>query len=805
MVYFGINKEGGSMDRGLKASEEGQYLDDGWGMERVQEKWHFENTTKNKVSLIDILSFLGVCIAAVGCIVLSYSIFFAPQRNIVPVQSEEKVLDLHSHVSVGLYPREPQGPALSNRRLSRGAGPSVSSTPGTITSSLCSSPSSSSSSSAAAASPTNILRVFQLDPPVMGPGQVVLNDGIEIIPTGGSSAEDGKICQVTLMEHEFVFSFGQPFVGNYTPPDCMGSSNTVVMNFTVRSFGGQFDRLATMHMGDTEVFRTSTAEPRRSGIVWTYMKDMSHFMSLWKTSQLIIFDLPNLTNVNLTGTYITSLTATFFSASESVDAANIILPLSAKRGISESQPSTFVIPSTTQNATAVLSAGSFPRNAKRAIVSIAATGQGEEEFWWQNALSSAISTYNSSGGVLPGNSPFREVQLWLDGQMVGVVWPFPVIFTGGIVPAFWSPMVGIQAFDLSEGEIDVTPWLGSLCDGQSHTFEMKVVGLSDDAGKTAVLSEGVASNWVLSGKIFIWTDSNSTATTTSDKVQISSSDPEISVSQTIKQDSTGSNDTLLYKTSVRRSLTITANIKTAQYPNGRVAVWTQNLSQTTDNALTDQGNNQANTHTTSGKDSFLLGAETPYTKTYSYPLFLESIFTSFATGAFRVDATIDRSYHSEISGHGASPSGLQPFANLDDSSRLVQTLAGTTLSQSQSGNATLIFAPGNTGGVAGNGSSTFGTLLGSARFGGRSSHGVLGMERDEELWFRTVRAVNGSVREDAQRLNGKSVGGGSGVGNARPSVVEPGMVDIGSLRVLGGMVDIGSLRVLGRRSIGMGG
>lgn len=34
--------------------------------------------------------------------------------------------------------------------------------------------------------------------------------------------------------------------GNYTPPDCVSSSNSVMMNFTVLSKGTQFDRLAIM-------------------------------------------------------------------------------------------------------------------------------------------------------------------------------------------------------------------------------------------------------------------------------------------------------------------------------------------------------------------------------------------------------------------------------------------------------------------------------------------------------------------------------------------------------------------------------
>jgi len=39
--------------------------------------------------------------------------------------------------------------------------------------------------------------------------------------------------------------------GNYTPPDC--DFNRVVMNFSVVSHGRQYDRLALMYLGDTEV------------------------------------------------------------------------------------------------------------------------------------------------------------------------------------------------------------------------------------------------------------------------------------------------------------------------------------------------------------------------------------------------------------------------------------------------------------------------------------------------------------------------------------------------------------------------
>lgn len=50
-----------------------------------------------------------------------------------------------------------------------------------------------------------------------------------------------------------------------------------------------------MFLNDTEVWRTSTAEPKPApGIVWSYIKDMTQYLSLWKSSQKLIFDLGNL-------------------------------------------------------------------------------------------------------------------------------------------------------------------------------------------------------------------------------------------------------------------------------------------------------------------------------------------------------------------------------------------------------------------------------------------------------------------------------------------------------------------------------
>ena len=365
------------------------------------------------------------------------------------------------------------------------------------------------------------------------------------------------------------------------------------MNFTVTSRGRQFDRLGLMYLGDIEVFRTSTAEPTANGIVWTYIKEMDEYSSLWKNEQKIIFDLGNLIDSTYTGTFNTTLTATFFTVSESRPTADIILPISSRRSSSD-KPSAFSVPS--QNASI---AYTLPQNIQRAVISLSACGQSAEEFWYTNTFSSEVSTFEATVGTLYGYSPFREVQLLIDGQLAGVSWPFPIIFTGGIVPGLWRPIVGIDAFDLREHEIDITPWLPLLCDGASHTFEIRVAGLDDYGANKADLTETVGSYWVVSGKIFIFSDRIG-AITTGTQPKLADTPAQIEISSTITTNATGSNESLSYDTMVTRHLSIASIVRTSS--GSKSAMWQQDLYYSNHNVLTSQGFTQTTVQNTSGND-----------------------------------------------------------------------------------------------------------------------------------------------------------------------------------------------------------
>ncbi|KAK7559937.1 putative peptide-N4-(N-acetyl-beta-glucosaminyl)asparagine amidase A [Phyllosticta citricarpa] len=499
---------------------------------------------------------------------------------------------------------------------------------------------------------TSPLDVVELDPPVLTP-----------------KAPD---CQDTLMVHVFGQSYGKPFVGEYALPAC--EFNRVVFNLTVTSRGRQYDRLAIMYFNDTEIFRTSTAEPTADGIIWTYIKDMSAYVSLFKEPQKIIFDLGNLLSDVYTGSFNTTLIASFYNDAEATfRPADAILPVSAA-GSSSDSGSAFTLPADVATNTMTV-----PANVERAIFSIAACGQAEEEFWMSSVPNSLVDTFGSVT-ELYGFWPFRELQLFIDGNLAGVAWPFPIIFTGGVVASFWRPLVGIDAFDLEEDQIDITPWLGLLSDGGEHTFEIRVTGLNETGPNSAVLSETVNSNWVVTGKLFLWcSDSNSTTTGT--RPTVSAPSPTIRTWYDYGGVSAnGTNSTLEFAVNVSRSYSVSATI------NGSPYTWAQELYFTNYNNYSSAGTDQLTIQNTSAYDTLITSNATISSPLYSrratYPLttFVHYISTDALT---HLGGWIDRAKTVATTGAAAFPLGLAGFA-LESN-----TATGTRLSTRQNGTGDL--------------------------------------------------------------------------------------------------------------------
>jgi hypothetical protein len=264
--------------------------------------------------------------------------------------------------------------------------------------------------------------------------------------------------------------------------------------------GINYDRLGLLYFGDTEIWRTSTAMPTRTGIYWNFQKDMTVFDALLRSEQKVIMELDNIYDSVFTGAYNVTITALYYNDKITLSPADVIFPIST---LSSSLNESSVISLPGGNSTITYT---LPKNVKRAVVSIHASGNGAEEFWYAGVPNQYQQTFN--GTTLTGYGPWKEVELLIDGQLAGVVWPIPVVFTGGISPALWVPVVGINAFDLPTYDVDISPFLGILCDGKSHSFELNVAGYD-----TSTLLGTVNSNWFLSGAVFVWLDGNGTQTT----------------------------------------------------------------------------------------------------------------------------------------------------------------------------------------------------------------------------------------------------------------------------------------------------
>ncbi|KAF9464706.1 peptide N-acetyl-beta-D-glucosaminyl asparaginase amidase A-domain-containing protein [Collybia nuda] len=92
-------------------------------------------------------------------------------------------------------------------------------------------------------------------------------------------------------------------------------------------------------------------------------------------------------------------------------------------------------------------------------------------------------------GITLGQGPFREIRLLIDSQVAGVAFPYPVIFTGGLIPSLWRPITAYGAIELPTYFVDITPFIPLLADGKSHLFTIDVVSAEND--------HTILHNWLL--------------------------------------------------------------------------------------------------------------------------------------------------------------------------------------------------------------------------------------------------------------------------------------------------------------------
>jgi hypothetical protein len=271
-------------------------------------------------------------------------------------------------------------------------------------------------------------------------------------------------CTTTVMQ-DFAFnsSVGQGvFNGTLTPPAaCPGPWSRIVLDFTGTVAGRQFDRLMNVWVGGAQVFQSSTPEPDPDGITWHVEHDATAYSSLFAQSEPIKVELQNYVTDIYTGVIHGTLKVTYYQSTAAYPA-----PAHADEviGFPNADSAYFYGPNDVSSTPVT-----FPRNLTRAYLELYLKGNSCDEFWF----GSQPDDFAGPNGLCGGGA-FREVQVSIDGQLAGIAWPFPFIFTGGVNPWLWRPMPAVNAFDMPPQAVDLTPYIGLLTDGQPHTISLRV-------------------------------------------------------------------------------------------------------------------------------------------------------------------------------------------------------------------------------------------------------------------------------------------------------------------------------------------
>lgn len=423
-------------------------------------------------------------------------------------------------------------------------------------------------------------------------------------------------CQTILAQHIFESSYGQPFKGKFIPK--CADFNQVIATFESQVSGHQYDRYGALWVGGVELWRFTTQEPsgNTSITTWKAQKDVSKYLNLFRNEHDVVLSLDNIVNSNYTGIFNVTVHLGFYSKEIlQQDVADVIVPLSA----STTDYGWYSLP--VNNKPLYRTIPIVPNNTVKAFVEVFMSGHGKDEFWYTN-FPSGMEDVDPNGG-----GPFKEVQLWINEQLVGLDWPFPTIYTGGMNPLLWRPIVAINAFDVPSMLFDITPFLSLL-------FQKEVkIGFN--------ITNEALPFWLVGGNLLLHLDHGKNAQEafngTLNYVKIKSVDPVFSIVGDV-------NSTLYVKTTLKNQFSASG---TVHHSRGSTKT---NIDKTVNyynfNEISDSGNSQKIDQNTEIFSSTLemetgVGKSTRLLlNTFRYPLAIKTVFYKNDSG-FQTDVSID--------------------------------------------------------------------------------------------------------------------------------------------------------------------
>ena len=261
----------------------------------------------------------------------------------------------------------------------------------------------------------------------------------------------------------------------YIPPR---NYSLILLNVTIDESGGaQYDRTIYIYANNITVFWGSTQELLNS-TAWADLTLLENFLRGNVTFKIV---LPNYyaPKYNVTGVYKVTVKLVLYPGSPPPDLPDYVIPLFYN--------STFTYPMTilTPGEPNVTEEITLPKGTYNAMLVLYLKGGGLDEFWYAS---------------LPA---IRNLLVYYDNYLAGVVEPYPVVYTGGIDLFWWKPVTSANTLSYHTVQmIPITPFL-ALGNKASLTFSMPDLVLASEILQSQELS------WDLSGYILVWNSSDS--------------------------------------------------------------------------------------------------------------------------------------------------------------------------------------------------------------------------------------------------------------------------------------------------------
>lgn len=330
---------------------------------------------------------------------------------------------------------------------------------------------------------------------------LALNEGIQVSYPYIPKPSYGKpVYSSVLVDHVFGNSWGAPSTSYFTAPKNV-TFNRVVLTLNTSVDHVQYDRLAHLFVGGAEIWRTSTIEPGGHLRTSSFKKDVTSYFPLFQQKTEILFQLDNIVNEGLKGEFHIVLSADFYYEHDLEEEVSSHKHFSMRKAASKVYPlvhGKYPPVASLPQDNFLVRLPQVSKNTTRLRLSVFTSGNGNEEFWYTNIVDSYVDSFK---GKVFGHGPLRYVNVYFNGVKVASQVPQPVIFTGGISPSLWNPLVSIDAFDLKSIDLDLSVLLPALWESADNYLTIEVVSSVEAA------SSNIGLDWITSANILTYENS----------------------------------------------------------------------------------------------------------------------------------------------------------------------------------------------------------------------------------------------------------------------------------------------------------